>query len=100
MQVLKLQQEEIGAWAGEVGTGIDDDQKAADIQRLVEDFTHETNEADHNGLTPLHWVAALPIDSAPLRLAARRCSGGPKGTTSDTPSASRCRGGCTGRVGV
>ena len=72
MQVLKLQQEEIEAWAAEVGTGIDDDQKAADIQRLVEDFTHETNEADHNGLTPLHWVVALPIDSAPLSC----CSGG------------------------
>merc|ERR1711865_818824 len=27
-----------------------------EVLKLLEDFTHETNEADHNGLTPLHWA--------------------------------------------
>jgi len=56
VEVLKLQEEEIQTWAELMGNGIDDDQKARDVQKLLEDFTHETNEADHNGLTPLHWA--------------------------------------------
>eukprot|EP00656_Telonema_subtile_P015996 TRINITY_DN18422_c0_g1_i2.p1 TRINITY_DN18422_c0_g1~~TRINITY_DN18422_c0_g1_i2.p1 ORF type:complete len:379 (+),score=109.72 TRINITY_DN18422_c0_g1_i2:39-1175(+) len=56
VEVLRMEEEHIRAWAESVGKGIDEAQKAEEIRRLVEDVAHETNETDHNGLAPLHWA--------------------------------------------